>query len=109
MTISRGPSALGALALLALVLIAAPALTAADPALREGVHEGVHYVISVPAQWNGGLVMFAHGYEGEGLGRGSVRGSTLAGHLTAIVELVAHATLYIGFGRFNEIIGIEPA
>jgi alkylhydroperoxidase family enzyme len=25
-----------------------------------------------------------------------------------IVELVAHATLYIGFGRFNEIIGIEP-
>ena len=26
-----------------------------------------------------------------------------------IVELVAHATLYIGFGRFNEIIGIEPA
>ena len=26
-----------------------------------------------------------------------------------IVELVAHATLYIGFGRFNEILGIEPA
>ena len=26
-----------------------------------------------------------------------------------IVELVAHATLYIGFGRFNEIVGIEPA
>jgi alkylhydroperoxidase family enzyme len=25
-----------------------------------------------------------------------------------IVELVAHATLYIGFGRFNEIVGIEP-
>ena len=24
-----------------------------------------------------------------------------------IIELVAHTTLYIGFGRFNEIIGIE--
>jgi alkylhydroperoxidase family enzyme len=26
-----------------------------------------------------------------------------------IIELVAHATLYIGFGRFNEIIGVDPA
>ena len=26
-----------------------------------------------------------------------------------IVELVAHATLYIGFGRFNEIVGADPA
>ncbi|PYN35013.1 MAG: hypothetical protein DME01_13135 [Candidatus Rokuibacteriota bacterium] len=26
-----------------------------------------------------------------------------------IVELVAHATLYIGFGRFNEIVGVDPA
>ena len=26
-----------------------------------------------------------------------------------IIELVAHTTLYIGFGRFNEILGIEPA
>ena len=25
-----------------------------------------------------------------------------------IIELVAHATLYIGFGRFNEIVGLEP-
>jgi alkylhydroperoxidase family enzyme len=25
-----------------------------------------------------------------------------------IIELVAHTTLYIGFGRFNEIIGLEP-
>ena len=24
-----------------------------------------------------------------------------------IIELVAHTTLYIGFGRFNEIIGLE--
>ena len=26
-----------------------------------------------------------------------------------IVELVAHTTIYIGFGRFNEIVGIDPA
>lgn len=24
-----------------------------------------------------------------------------------IIELVAHTTLYIGFGRFNEIVGLE--
>ena len=24
-----------------------------------------------------------------------------------VIELVAHATLYIGFGRFNEIVGID--
>jgi alkylhydroperoxidase family enzyme len=26
-----------------------------------------------------------------------------------VIELVAHATLFIGFGRLNEIVGIEPA
>jgi alkylhydroperoxidase family enzyme len=26
-----------------------------------------------------------------------------------LIELVAHTTFYIGFGRFNEIIGLEPA
>jgi alkylhydroperoxidase family enzyme len=26
-----------------------------------------------------------------------------------IIELVAHATLYIGFGRLNEILGLDPA
>ncbi len=26
-----------------------------------------------------------------------------------IIELVAHTTLYIGYGRFNEILGIDPA
>jgi alkylhydroperoxidase family enzyme len=35
----------------------------------------------------------------------------LRSHFTEaeIVELVAHTTIYIGFGRFNEIIGIDPA
>ena len=26
-----------------------------------------------------------------------------------VIELVAHTTLYIGFGRFNEIVGIDLA
>jgi len=26
-----------------------------------------------------------------------------------IIELVAHATLFIGWGRFNEIVGIDPS
>ncbi|HKW95198.1 MAG TPA: hypothetical protein VJX92_25160 [Methylomirabilota bacterium] len=26
-----------------------------------------------------------------------------------IIELVGHTTLYIGYGRFNEILGIDPA
>jgi len=28
---------------------------------------------------------------------------------TEIIELVAHTTLYIGLGRFNEIVGLDPA
>lgn len=32
-----------------------------------GVLDGAAYRIEVPAQWNGTLVMFAHGYRGEGL------------------------------------------
>ena len=26
-----------------------------------------------------------------------------------IIELAAHTTLFIGFGRFNEIVGLDPA
>jgi hypothetical protein len=26
-----------------------------------------------------------------------------------VIELVAHTTIYIGFGRFNEIVGLDPA
>jgi pimeloyl-ACP methyl ester carboxylesterase len=45
--------------------------------MREGVFEGAGYLISVPKDWNGGLVMFAHGYEGEGPGSGTVHPSPL--------------------------------
>ena len=83
MSASPARVAVGALAVLTLALVARAAQAADAPTLREGEHEGADYVISVPAQWNGGLVMFAHGYEGEGPGRGGVRGSPLASHLTA--------------------------
>ena len=35
----------------------------------------------------------------------------LRGHFSdaEIIELVAHTTLYIGFGRFNEIVGLDPS
>jgi pimeloyl-ACP methyl ester carboxylesterase len=32
-----------------------------------GVHAGAGYRIEVPANWNGDLVLYAHGYRGEGL------------------------------------------
>jgi alkylhydroperoxidase family enzyme len=36
--------------------------------------------------------------------------SEMRGHFSEaeIIELVAHTTIYIGFGRLNEILGIEP-
>jgi pimeloyl-ACP methyl ester carboxylesterase len=59
---------------------AAPSAARAG-ALHEGTHQGAEYLIGMPERWNGGLVMFAHGYEGEGSGRGSVRGSPLGAQL----------------------------
>jgi len=53
------------------------------PVSRLGVHEGTQYRIEVPAAGNGGLVMYAHGYEGEGSGPGGMQRSPLASHLTS--------------------------
>lgn len=58
-----------------------PAAHAAE--LIEGTHEGAEFLIGMPERWNGGLVLFAHGYDGEGPGRGSLRGSPMSGYLTA--------------------------
>ena len=38
-----------------------------DANLLWGVNKGAAYRIEVPANWNGSLVMWAHGYRGEGL------------------------------------------
>jgi hypothetical protein len=34
------------------------------PISWRGTYEGGRYLIEVPAGWNGGLVLFAHGYDG---------------------------------------------
>src|SRR5215831_19743935 len=70
--------------LLALLLfVSGSSVRAADErSVREGTHEGAEYVINVPANWNGGLVMFAHGYEGEGAAKGTVRASPLDFYLS---------------------------
>jgi len=45
----------------------APALVGGVPTrVRQGIHEHAAYVIEVPPNWNGGLVMWAHGYRGQG-------------------------------------------
>jgi pimeloyl-ACP methyl ester carboxylesterase len=74
----------GHLALVAaaiLVLATDPALSTAPagdggPVSRRGNNAGGSYVIDVPAGWNGGLVIYAHGYEGT-------ESSPLASHLMA--------------------------
>ena len=72
--------------LLALLLLLSLGLGSAGAAEAPGRYEGVlgnaPYLINVPPDWNGGLVMFAHGYQGEGSGKGMVRGSPLDQHLT---------------------------
>ncbi|MFI7213350.1 alpha/beta hydrolase family protein [Micromonospora maritima] len=34
--------------------------------VRQGVHAHAGYIVEVPARWNGDLVMWAHGYRGQG-------------------------------------------
>ncbi len=88
---SSTPPVTKARALAVLALVAAALALAGWPItgafaqsrLYEGTHEGADFLIGMPDKWNGGLVMFAHGYEGEGDGRGSVRGSPLSVHLAA--------------------------
>src|SRR5262245_59105356 len=49
-----------------LSLWCAAAESPSAPISRRGIHNGAPYRIEVPAGWNGKLVVFAHGYEGEG-------------------------------------------
>ena len=68
----------------------APAVRVRDPAFealpgaaaRWGTYEGGAYRIEVPDNWNGGLVMYAHGYPGEGP-EVSVSNPPLRSHLIA--------------------------
>ncbi|MGR6319164.1 hypothetical protein Q2K19_30140 [Micromonospora soli] len=38
----------------------------ATTTVRQGVHEHAGFIIETPARWNGELVMWAHGYRGQG-------------------------------------------
>ena len=52
--------------------------------LDQGVLDGAPYTISVPPQWNGALVVFAHGYQAEGPGNGAAFPEPLADYLTKL-------------------------
>jgi pimeloyl-ACP methyl ester carboxylesterase len=71
-----------ALAISVLSLLWAAAESPSAPISRRGIHNGAPYRIEVPAGWNGKLVVFAHGYEGEGSGQGSVHTSPRGTYLT---------------------------
>ncbi len=66
--------------LVGLVLMTAAPALADDSGLLKGTLDGADYMISKPDRWNGGLVLFAHGYEGEREGRGSLGEPRLSAH-----------------------------
>jgi hypothetical protein len=71
--------ALVAVALLALATdpaLSPPPAGSVGPVSRRGTYAGGSYQIEVPTGWNGGLVIFAHGY-------GGAEHSPLASHLAA--------------------------
>jgi pimeloyl-ACP methyl ester carboxylesterase len=79
-------SALRSLAIVAAILLvssgAGPSWGAEAPGRYQGTLEGANYSISVPPDWNGGLVIYAHGYDGEGPGTGTARSSPFDAYLT---------------------------
>ncbi|WP_328654676.1 hypothetical protein OG598_13110 [Micromonospora sp. NBC_00330] len=45
----------------------APLVVGGKPTtVRQGVHRHAGYIVEVPARWNGDLVLWAHGYRGQG-------------------------------------------
>jgi len=65
-----------------LLIVTRPAFAVDQSGRYQGTLGGSAYLINVPPDWNGGLVMFAHGYEGEGSGKGTVRSEPLDDYLT---------------------------
>jgi pimeloyl-ACP methyl ester carboxylesterase len=58
------------------------ARSAEPPGEYQGVLDDAQYLIAVPPEWNGGLVMFAHGYQAEGSGSGLASREPLDHYLT---------------------------
>ena len=89
-----------ALLVLGLVLVAprapwsdAPRALAQRPAInRSGVLGGAQYLIAVPENWQGGLVVFAHGIQ-RGTGPGDVTRPPIASHIAA----AGHAWISSGY------------
>lgn len=82
-----------ALVLGLLVGIGPKPLAAERARLIEGEIGGAEFQISLPAKWRGGLVLFAHGYQGEGAAPGAIWSSNLEMHLAG----QGHASAASGF------------
>jgi hypothetical protein len=80
--VTNGYGAVGIAAALILALGLGMVHAAEAPGRYQGVLGDAHYLINVPPDWNGGLVLFAHGYEGEGSGTGTACSSPFEAHLT---------------------------
>jgi pimeloyl-ACP methyl ester carboxylesterase len=65
---------------LALATVSAPSF--AETRSVDGALDGVAYRIAKPDNWNGGLVLFAHGYQGDGPGPGDLEGPPIDRHIT---------------------------
>lgn len=50
------------LAMLMTALLTAPATADTEPTVHEGTIDGSQYLVKVPDDWNGTLVLFSHGY-----------------------------------------------
>jgi hypothetical protein len=64
-------------ALVALLFAAAPAAQAAEPTHVEGsLPSGATYLMDVPADWNGTVLLFSHGYRPAGTGENPPQNAT---------------------------------
>jgi pimeloyl-ACP methyl ester carboxylesterase len=73
----------GAVVALIFLLLGTLAASAEEDVVLTGTHQGADYLLHRPTGWNGGLVLFAHGYSGEGKGRGEIADGYLRPHLEA--------------------------
>lgn len=70
------------LVVIVLALIVAHTAALAEPRTVEGALDGVPYRMAKPDNWNGGLVLYAHGYQGEGPGLGDLNDPPIGRHIT---------------------------
>ena len=79
------PTTLCLVLVIALVVLGVGSIASAaaePPGRYDGTLNGADYLINVPDGWNGGLVMLAHGYQGEATIPGLVETEPLEQHLT---------------------------